>query len=76
MIGVLLFWVRKARTICQVFSIVCPLVKERCPAAWIVGPSAIGSEKGMPSSMMSAPTFGSSCIREMEVWRLGSPAMR
>ena len=28
------------------------------PAAWIAGPSAIGSEKGMPSSMTSAPAAG------------------
>jgi hypothetical protein len=37
---------------------VCPAFKARRPAAWIAGPSAIGSVKGMPSSITSAPAFG------------------
>ena len=32
-----------------------PAVSERMLAAWIAGPSAIGSVKGMPSSITSAP---------------------
>ena len=32
-----------------------PALSARKPAAWIAGPSAIGSVNGMPSSMMSAP---------------------
>ena len=32
-----------------------PAASARCAAAWITGPSATGSEKGMPTSIMSAP---------------------
>ena len=32
-----------------------PFFSDRMSAFWIVGPSAIGSEKGIPSSSMSAP---------------------
>jgi hypothetical protein len=35
----------------------------RSPAFWITGPSAIGSENGTPSSMMSAPASTMPCIR-------------
>ena len=35
--------------------------------AWIAGPSAIGSEKGMPSSMISAPEAGSDLRMASEV---------
>ena len=34
----------------------------RSDARWITGPSAIGSENGTPSSMMSAPASTSACI--------------
>jgi hypothetical protein len=37
---------------------VCPPFSARSPAAWMAGPSAIGSENGMPSSTMSAPAPG------------------
>ena len=45
--------------IASVFASVWPPFSARRPAAWIAGPSAIGSENGMPSSMMSAPASGS-----------------
>ena len=32
--------------------------KARSDEAWMAGPSAIGSEKGMPSSITSAPAAG------------------
>jgi hypothetical protein len=32
-----------------------PCARARSEARWMVGPSAIGSENGTPSSMMSAP---------------------
>jgi hypothetical protein len=37
----------------------CPALSARNPAAWIAGPSAIGSVNGMPSSTISAPALGS-----------------
>ena len=51
----------------SVFTIVCPAWSARWPAAWIAGPSAIGSEKGMPTSMMSAPAAGSAFRMASEV---------
>src|SRR6184192_1884023 len=41
----------------------------------MAGPSAIGSEKGTPSSMMSAPALTSSCIKEVIITGSGSPAV-
>ena len=38
---------------------VCPALSARRHAAWIAGPSAIGSVNGMPSSITSAPAAGS-----------------
>src|SRR5258705_11966478 len=60
----------------SVFFIVCPALSARCDDAWIAGPSAIGSVNGMPSSIMSAPAFGSALIRASEVSPSGSPAVR
>ena len=34
---------------------VAPSASARSDASWIVGPSITGSEKGMPTSMASAP---------------------
>ncbi len=42
----------------SVFASVCPPFSARWPAIWIAGPSAIGSENGMPSSMTSDPASG------------------
>src|SRR5260370_1309828 len=53
-----------------------PPFSARRPAAWIAGPSAIGSVKGMPISMMSAPAFGSALMMSSEVAGSGSPAIR
>ena len=53
-----------------------PAFSARNPAAWIAGPSAIGSVKGMPISMMSAPAFGSALMISSEVAGSGSPAIR
>ena len=47
-----------SRTSASVFFMVCPALSARTPAAWIAGPSAIGSVNGMPSSITSAPAFG------------------
>jgi hypothetical protein len=39
-----------------------PSDSARSPAFWITGPSALGSENGTPSSMMSAPACTMPCI--------------
>ena len=46
------------RTISSVFFSVMPAFSARKPAAWIEGPSAIGSVKGIPSSITSTPAAG------------------
>ena len=51
----------------SVLLIVCPALSARSDEAWIAGPSAIGSENGMPSSMMSAPAPGSAQERRATV---------
>ena len=45
----------------------CPALSARNPAAWIAGPSAIGSVNGMPSSITSAPACGSALRIASEV---------
>src|SRR5699024_55613 len=42
-------------TISKILSVVTPPDRARTFAAWITGPSAVGSEKGIPSSIRSAP---------------------
>ena len=59
MIGVAASFARNCRTASSVPRRVMPEASARRPAAWIAGPSAIGSVKGMPSSMRSAPATGS-----------------
>ena len=46
---------------------VVPEASERTSAAWIDLPSAIGSEKGIPTSTMSAPPLTTASITEAEV---------
>src|SRR3954454_24786849 len=53
-----------------------PALSARRPAAWIDGPSAIGSVKGMPISIISAPAFGSALMISSEVAGSGSPPIR
>ena len=53
----------------------CPAASARSPAAWIAGPSAIGSVNGMPSSIRSAPACGNALTMASEVSWSGSPAM-
>ena len=52
-----------------------PCFSARSPARWITGPSAIGSENGTPSSMMSAPASTSPCISGTVSAGCGSPAV-
>ena len=43
---------------------------------WIDGPSAIGSEKGIPISIKSTPFCGNCCIKLRELSKSGSPAVK
>ena len=54
---------------------VTPANNARCIDSAITGPSAIGSENGIPSSMMSAPAAGSSLNNRSVVARSGNPAV-
>ena len=67
---------RNAFTIASVFFKVMPDFKARRLEAWIAGPSAIGSENGMPSSITSAPASASPPRIFAEVAPSGSPAVR
>ena len=55
---------------------VAPAASARTPAAWIAGPSAIGSVNGMPSSITSAPAAGSALTIAGALAASGSPAIR
>jgi len=55
---------------------VVPLRRARSAACWMTGPSAMGSENGTPSSIISAPAFSSSTTSCSVSVRLGSPAIR
>ena len=56
-IGVSWSVLRNSATMASVSRIFWPAFSARSDAAWIAGPSAIGSENGMPSSMRSAPAL-------------------
>ena len=62
-------------TVSKILSSVVPLLSERRDAFWIVTPSAIGSENGTPSSIMSAPRSNISSTVFSVVSRSGSPAV-
>jgi hypothetical protein len=66
-IGVSASPARNARTSASVFFMFCPALSARRLEAWIAGPSAIGSVKGMPSSITSAPAPGRPCTRASAV---------
>ena len=52
-----------------------PLASARSLARWITGPSAMGSENGIPSSIASAPAATSLCIIATVIDGSGSPAV-
>ena len=60
----------------SVFASVMPALSARSPAAWIDGPSAIGSENGMPISIRSAPAPGKPASSAAKVAASGSPQVR
>ena len=59
----------------KVLARVAPAFRARSELAWIDGPSAIGSENGIPNSMMSAPAAARPPRISMEVAGSGSPAV-
>ena len=65
-------WVRKSDTIVRVLGRVAPAFRPRRPAVWMVGPSAMGSVKGIPISIRSAPAPGMPCRMAVLVARSGS----
>ena len=52
-----------------------PRDSARSLAFWMTGPSAMGSLKGTPSSMMSAPPSASACMISGVASAKGSPAV-
>ena len=64
---------RRSSTMSKILSVVTPPVRARKFAAWITGPSAVGSENGMPSSIRSAPFFSIALTISFVVSRSGSP---
>ncbi len=52
-----------------------PSASAASPAFWITGPSAIGSEKGTPSSITSAPASTMPCISSGVMSAKGKPAV-
>ena len=65
--------VRMRRAVSSILSVVAPPRSARTFAAWMTGPSAVGSEKGMPSSMRSAPASAIAQASSSVTARLGSP---
>src|SRR6056297_2705536 len=62
-------------TISKNRSGVVPAASARWIAFWIVGPSAIGSEKGIPSSITSAPPAASASTYSAVASGSGTPAV-
>ena len=52
-----------------------PSARAFSPAFWMTGPSAMGSEKGTPSSMMSAPASTMPCMSAGVMSENGKPAV-
>src|SRR6266571_9537373 len=69
-------WAENSPAIDRIFLGVMPARKDLWLEAWITGPSAIGSENGMPISTISAPPSTSA---EALVWNssgIGSPPVK
>ena len=65
---------RTSRIIRKTCSIVRPFASDFVNAAWITGPSAIGSENGIPISTRFAPAFSIAGSSAAVVARSGYPA--
>ena len=74
MIGVASSSRRKSRTMVNTCRTFTPAANARLPEAWTIGPSAIGSVKGMPISIRSAPAPGIPRSSAAEVAASGSQA--
>ena len=66
---------RKRRTMSSTRVRLTWCLSARSQAAWITGPSAMGSENGTPSSSRSAPASTSACISGTVTSGCGSPAV-
>src|SRR5690606_511301 len=66
---------RNARTTSSTSASFTPWASARSLARWMVGPSAIGSENGTPSSMMSAPAATHRCRTSRVTARVGNPTV-
>ena len=60
----------------KIRSMVVPACRARAEAAWITGPSAMGSENGMPNSMRSAPLRTAARTHSNVVAISGSPQVK
>ena len=67
---------RISRTSSSTLARVTPAASARWVARWITGPSASGSENGMPSSMTSAPRRAASTTSFRVIASDGSPAVK
>src|SRR5258708_8398247 len=66
---------RNSATIASPLPRPTPCFNARSEERWITGPSAIGSEKGTPSSITSAPALTTACITATVSPGEGSPAV-
>ena len=66
-------FLRRRSTSSNTASVVAPEARARVSASWMTGPSAMGSEKGMPSSMRSAPACAMASTSCSVVSKSGSP---
>ena len=64
---------RRRATSAKASSVVTPPASARMLASWITGPSAVGSEKGMPSSIRSAPASTMATTASSVTSSVGSP---
>ncbi len=67
---------RNARTMSSTRATFTPACRPRLAAAWMIGPSAIGSVKGMPISIRSAPAAGMPRNNAIDEASSGSQASR
>src|SRR5512143_168214 len=73
--GVIVLVLRNSAVIARTSFSPTLFASARSDARWITGPSAMGSENGTPSSMMSAPASTSACINGTVRPLPGSPAV-
>ena len=67
---------RSRAAMARIFFRFAPDASARWPAAWMTGPSAVGSENGTPSSRRSRPLASADRMFRSDVFRSGSPAVR